>query len=63
MNSLDVKVNKLIFPTISSLLKNEYFNNWIEQKIDDTLITIVDDFRSCPNLMRYYEEDNNVLNR
>ena len=43
--------------------KNEYFNNWIEQKIDDTLITIVDDFRSCPNLMRYYEEDNNVLNR
>lgn len=43
--------------------KNEYFNNWMDRKIDNTLITIVNDFKSCPNLMKHYEEEKNVLDR
>jgi peptidyl-prolyl cis-trans isomerase SurA len=43
--------------------KNVYFNDWVEQKIDNTLITIIDDFKSCPNLMRYYEKEDNAINR
>ncbi len=43
--------------------KNEYFNNWVEQKIDKTLITIIDDFKSCPNLMRYYDKEDSAINR
>ncbi len=38
--------------------KNEYFNNWVEQKINSTYITIIDDFKSCPNLDRFVNKEN-----
>lgn len=43
--------------------KNVYFNQWVEEKIDNTLIKIIDDFRSCPNLIRYYDEEDSAINR
>lgn len=33
--------------------KNEYFNNWMEEKIASTYIEIIPQFRSCPNLQQY----------
>ena len=43
--------------------KSEYFGDWVEQKIDNTLITIIDDFKGCPNLLRFYEDDTSALNK
>lgn len=33
--------------------KNEYFNEWMEEKFDDTFIEINEDFEVCPNLLKY----------
>lgn len=38
--------------------KNEYFNNWVDQKISNTYITILDDFKTCPNLSKYIDKEN-----
>lgn len=38
--------------------KNEYFNNWMVNKIKNTYITVVDEFRVCPNLEKYLSPAN-----
>ena len=43
--------------------KNLYFNNWVEEKIDQTLIEIIDDFKGCPNLVRFYDKSDTAINR
>ena len=37
--------------------KNEYINNWIAKKIKTTYIKIDDEYRKCPNLMKWYEDN------
>jgi peptidyl-prolyl cis-trans isomerase SurA len=43
--------------------KNLYFNNWVEDKIDQTLIEIIDDFKGCPNLVRISDKSDTAINR
>ena len=43
--------------------KNEYFNSWVEEKINNTLITVIDEFKVCPNLVKYYDKQISAINR
>jgi peptidyl-prolyl cis-trans isomerase SurA len=38
--------------------KNEYFNTWMDNKIKNTHILINDSFKTCPNLDKYYAQEN-----
>ncbi len=38
--------------------KNEYFNNWVENKIKSTRIKLIDEYKTCPNLQVFLENEN-----
>ncbi len=37
--------------------KNEYFNNWMDEKIKNTYVLIIPEFEQCPNLAPFYNRE------
>ena len=38
--------------------KNLYFNDWMEEKVNSTFISVEGGFKTCPNIIKYLPEEN-----